>query len=313
ALPLAIAAALGFARLAKRLPARWQGAAATACVALIVLDSWPLPIPMHAPRGQYTLPAAARDAAVIELPLGDVVDDDISAMIRGMSHGRPVVNGYTGYFPGPYNMLQRALRERDPSVLKGLATFDPLCIVIDRRLLLARNSRLMTEAAGAHLIGTDRDFAFYRLERQPEPVVPGRGTVDITSAVATNWPEPTREPIDGRVTTFWESLTRQRGREGMTLTLKEASPVSGVVLSLGDRLAGYPRQLVVETSLDATSWTPAWEGPTAGLAYVGAVRDFSQTRFTVSFKPRDARFVRLLQTGSAEDRYWTIAEVEVLR
>jgi hypothetical protein len=312
-LPLAMTVALGFARLARRMPLRAQPAAAAACVMLIVADSWPRPVPMHAPREQYTLPAGARGAAVIELPLGDVVDNDIAAMIRGMSHGRPVANGYTGHFPGPYNLLRQALRERDPSALEGLATFSPLCIVIDRRLLLARNSRLMSEAAGARLIGTEREFAFYLLDRRPEPVAPARGTGTIVSAVASNWPTPAAAPIDGKVSTFWESLTRQRGGETMTLALREPTLVAGLALSLGLRIGGYPRRLVVETSMDAQSWTFAWEGPTAGLAFVGAVRDFDRTRFAVPFTPRQARFVRLRQTGVSKDEYWSIAEVELLR
>ena len=313
ALPLAITAALGFAHFASRLNLRLQTVLATLCASLIVVDSWPLAIPMHAPREQYTLPAAARDSAVIELPFGDVVDNDIAAMIRGISHGRPVANGYTGYFPGPYGMLRQALQERDPSVLRGLATFAPLCIVIDRRLLLARNSRLMTEAAGAKLLGTDREFAFYRLERAPVPETPGETKAPIINAVGAMWPTPVQTPIDGRIETYWESLTRQRGREGMTLTLRDTSDVRGVALSLGARIGGYPRHLVVETSSDGQSWVSAWEGPTAGLAYRAAVTDVDRIRFPITFAPRPARFVRLRQTGISSDAYWAIAEVEVLR
>lgn len=312
-LPLAMTAALGFGRIARRLPARGEAAAATACALLIVLDSWPRPLTMHAPREQYALPSVPPGAAVIELPLGRAVDHDIVAMVRGMSHGRPVANGYSGYFPGPYNLLKQGLRERDPSMLKGLASFAPLCIVIDRRMAPARNSRLMSEAAGARFIGADGVFAFFLLDREPEPALPSTKAADIVSAVATDWAQPATEAIDGRVSTFWESLTRQRGREGMTLTLRNPAPVGGVALSLGSRLAGYPRHLIVETSVDNEAWTPAWEGPTAGLAYAAAARDFHRTRFGVAFAPRTARFVRLRQTGRAEDRYWTIAEVEVLR
>ena len=230
-----------------------------------------------------------------------------------LAHGRPVVNGYTGHFPGPYNMLRQALRERDPSVLQGLATFGPLCIVIDRRQLPARNSRLMTEAAGARLVGTEREFAFYILDRQPAPEIPGTPAAPIVSALGNGWPTPVKAPIDKRVNTYWESLTRQRGSEGMTLTLQEVAIVRGIALALGARAGGYPRHLIVETSLDGQAWIPAWEGPTAGLAYRAAVLNFDSVRFGFTFEPRAARFVRLRQGAVAEDAYWTIAEVEVLR
>lgn len=306
-LPLAITAALAFARLVRRVPVRMQPAAGLICAVLIVLDSWPRPIPMRTQPAQFTLPAAARDAAVIELPLG-IVDRDIAAMIRGMSHRRPVANGYTGYFPGPYNMLRSALRERDPSVLRGLASFGPLCIVVSR----PENWRRVAEDAGATLVGTDGEFSFYRLDRQPALPEP-KGTVPIASAIASDRPDPTEALIDGRISTHWETVRWQRGQEAMTLTLKEPADVSGVSLTLGLRIAEYPRRLAVTTSMDGQSWTRGWEGRTAGLAYAAALKDVDTTRFAVTFPPRQARFVKLRQLGVSRNQYWAIAEVEVLR
>ncbi len=46
---------------------------------------------------------------VLELPTGGWVED-VAAMYRGMAHGRPVVNGYSGYPAPHYELLLRDLR-----------------------------------------------------------------------------------------------------------------------------------------------------------------------------------------------------------
>lgn len=73
--------------------------------ALIVIDGWhvvpvvPAPVPP---------PAALTADMVIELPAYGWVEH-AQAMYRGMSHGRPVVNGYSGYVPPHFARLQKDL------------------------------------------------------------------------------------------------------------------------------------------------------------------------------------------------------------
>ncbi len=313
ALPFAIAVALAYARLTSRLRSSARLVAAAVCVLLIGVDSWPRTLPMHLPRETYSLPAAARSAAVIELPLGDVVDDEIAAMVRGTSHGRPVVNGYTGQFPAPREMLVKALKERDGSALRALTAFGPLCVVINSDLLLARNSRVMTERLGARLLAVERQWSMYLLDASPPPPEGNGPTVPVSRAISLDASQTGAFAADNDVETFWESLTPQRGGEGLELTLARESPVSGIALTQGTRLSEYPRYLFVETSLDGQTWQPAWEGQTAGLAFIASVRDYRRTRVAIAFAPRSARYVRLRQTGSSRDAYWSVGEVEILR
>ncbi len=312
-LSFAVAVSLAFARLTRQLPRRAAIAAVAAAIAAVLADSWATAIPMHAPREQYALPETLRDTSVIELPLGEIVDDDIAAMSRGMSHGRPVANGYTGYFPGPYQMLIAALRERDRSALSALATFGRLCVVIDGRLPLAAESRALTESSGGRLAGTDRDYLFYTFERQQVPADRTAAPISIRRVVPEGWTAPAPSAADGRYDTWWESPTWQHGKEAVTVELQDSAPVGAVALSLARRVTDYPRHLIIELSTDARSWSRAWEGETAGLAYIAAVRDITRTRFTISFPPQTARFIRLRQTGRSLDTYWSIAEIDVSR
>ena len=66
----------------------------------------------------------------MELPLGDPFHD-VAAMYRGMSHGRPLVNGYSGYFPPHYAALRFGLGLRDDDVLTQLAALGVRDVVVD--------------------------------------------------------------------------------------------------------------------------------------------------------------------------------------
>src|SRR2546428_14169585 len=56
-----------------------------------------------------------------------------SALYRSIEHGRPVVNGYSGYVPPHYRVLTVSLRLDDAAVLTELARHSPLTVPIDRR------------------------------------------------------------------------------------------------------------------------------------------------------------------------------------
>ena len=81
-----------------------------------MIDGWVrLPI-ATAPRA---LPVAVSADLVVELPTRGY-EEDVAAMYRGMFHGRPVVNGYSGWVPPHYVQVQADLREDCVKSLEGL-------------------------------------------------------------------------------------------------------------------------------------------------------------------------------------------------
>ena len=98
---LAVLAAYAFTRV---WPSVTRGSlAATAAIgALLVIDGWVVvpvvAVPAPPPPGLHA-------EMVIELPAYGWVEN-AQAMYRGMSHGRPVVNGYSGYVPPHFHRLQ---------------------------------------------------------------------------------------------------------------------------------------------------------------------------------------------------------------
>jgi hypothetical protein len=132
ALCLATAAALGLARLVERRP-RWCRLLVGLAVTGVLWDGWITALPLAPIPESSPAPEAwrAEGSAVLELPLGG--ERDRVALFRGMSHGLPVVNGYSGYEPPHYAALRLALEARDDDALTLLASQGPLLVVIERR------------------------------------------------------------------------------------------------------------------------------------------------------------------------------------
>jgi hypothetical protein len=76
---------------------------------------------------------------------------------------------------------------------------------------------------------------------------------------------------------------------------------------------GYPRMLAIEVSMDRTTWSPVWNGPTDVQTVGAALRDPGEVPVTIELGGVNARFLRLRQTGREPGIPWWIAELEVRR
>jgi len=132
---LSAAVALALARL---LPRRtpWRVAAALLLAAGLAADGWPsarLPI-VPAPVQASCAPDPAGGAvAFVQLPLGEVMAD-VAAMLRARARHLPSVNGYSGYVPRSYRLLEERLVRLDPHVLDDLARSGPIEVAVDTAL-----------------------------------------------------------------------------------------------------------------------------------------------------------------------------------
>jgi hypothetical protein len=116
---------------------------------------------------------------------------------------------------------------------------------------------------------------------------------------------------DGDLISRWHTGGPQDPTNEVTIDLGGPVPLQGVELQIGGYLADFPRQLVVDLSVDGSTWSEVWTGGTALLAFVAALDSPRTVPLRFPLEGRSARYIRLRQTGEDRTYYWTIAELRV--
>ncbi len=187
---LAVLSVIGLALLARR--ARPAGRKAQALVLLVGLlaavENLTVPVPLAevptTPRTAWTewLRAQPEGTVVAHIPFAQgvtVKEHEVDAwyMFAQMYHGKPIVNGYSGWFPPGYTPFQLEMARLFPqhgllcTLHKGLGVNT---LVVDRSWLaahepdMARHSEFLTPAY------SDRQVQIYRLWVPDDQCVPDR-------------------------------------------------------------------------------------------------------------------------------------------
>jgi len=310
---LAAAAGIALAQLSKKLGRRGQVALVTVAAVGALAEEW-RSVPLKPLPEPSIVTASDAPGAVMELPLGDPWEDVVS-VYRGIGHRHPVINGYSGYFPPHYDVLRLALSQADPSVLRGLSDHGlKHVIVFHDRDPAATWRNFVASYPGVTVVRTSANQTHYLL---PEPVMAsavaaGRVPLPVAGLEASVLSEDVGRAIDGDLDTRWTTGGPQAPGDELVVDLGSARRVGGVELALGSFSADFPRDLLIEGSLDKQSWVRLWQGPTGGLAVAAAIEDFHRLPLRLEFQPVDARYLRLRQLGSDPVFYWTVAELLVL-
>jgi hypothetical protein len=306
---LAEAAAIGFATLAPRRIGRWL----SVVVAVTILaEGW---IPSF-PIAPLTLlesvrPGGATSAAVLEVPMTDPYTD-LAAMLRGMTHAHPVVNGFSGYEPPHYPPLYEALESGDPAAFAGLTTFGPLLVAVDRsRDPDDEGRQYVGSVAGATLLYESPFGPVYRLPATAAPpTLSNDPELPIAYVDANQDFDALPHMLDRNLNTWWQSQGEQADGDQITIAFDRTVRLSGIELDLGTATMDYPRRLRVETADPGMPPVAIWEGRTAPLAFLGALDDHVRApiRLTLSLAIAATRF-RLTTLEQSRERHWSIAEV----
>jgi hypothetical protein len=311
---LAMVGAMVFDRLAASLGAKRLMAAAAVSLAVLA-DGWVTNFPLaRAPDTWKVESCTGGPGGLVELPLGDPFRD-VAAMYRAMGHGRPLVNGYSGYFPPHYAALRFGLGLRDDDVLTQLAAHGVSDVVVDS----GRDSegvwtRYVTAHPGTKTVCTQDGRTLYQLAAPAASS--SSGTANLASLhIATlraNVNEgDERFMIDGDRTTRWQSGP-QSDRTTIDLDLGTDRKIQAVQLLLGPFIEDFPRVLSIEVLGDGAVWNELYRGGTAGRAFVGAFLSPKDVPLTFEFPPVTARYIRLRTLANDETYYWSVAELRVL-
>jgi hypothetical protein len=231
------------------------------------LDGAIQPLTGSTPPARVELPTAPA-AAVLELPADDT-GVNVGAMFRSISHGLPLINGYSGYVPPHYDILGQSLRRGDPSAVVEMARGRSLLILINGRNDPAGDFRALIEGIPG--------------------VVPGEITAAGRSYLLPAQPRE-RRAAGGTPYSFTSSPLP---RSHYLLDLGARRVVRTLEFPLRDRYPDFGRRLQVEVSDDGETWTNGWEDWTAGTAVAGALEDQTIVPIRITLPDLRGRYLRI--------------------
>lgn len=302
---LSVIAGLVTARL---LPAGGRRAApfVVAIAIGLLIDGWTT-IPINAAPLAVPGAEALRGRDVLVLPVD--LDRDAAAGFRAVAGGWRSINGYSGYAPGYYEALSALARAEDDALFGPFVERGDVDVLIDT---LAPGVRAFVERQpGARFIGRAGDIRHYRLPRRsaaPPAAAPG-AALAIRAVTAPCDAQGAPFLTDGRLDTEWVCGALSPDQQ-ITIDLRTAAAAGALALAFGPHATGFPRELVVEASLDGVAWDVVWTGSPAAAVLRAAIEAPRETRIVLTFEPRELRYLRLRQTD-VDDRFWSVAEIEL--
>lgn len=106
--------------------------------------------------------------------------------------------------------------------------------------------------------------------------------------------------LDGNLSTRWSTGTSQAPGQWFQVDLGAVSTFNKLVLNSVNSANDYPRGYQVFVSNDGVNW---------GSSLATGVGSSGTT--TITFSPQGARYIRIIQTGSASGTFWSIHEFNV--
>ena len=274
----------------------------------ILVDGWARIHVEQPPAAGYEWPDTV--AAVVELPMGD--QHDFDAIYRSLHHGRPIVNGYSGYVPPFYLPFVWAMNDFQFSALSEVSRGRVIGIAINRQASeAARSEETLSRMAGVSRVGNDERWSTFVIQASSLHDERLGADIPMKSVSANRNNEDVTRMTDGRIDTAWSGGLNQIGDEEIRIDLGTEQNIGGIVFSMGAFSFGFPRHLQIAASSDQIEWRPAWTGPPAVNTVHAAVSDPDVVPLTIDVGAIKGRYVRIQQRGSAPGIPWWVAELQV--
>lgn len=166
----------------------------------------------------------------------------------------------------------------------------------DKKLLLAGLAEVPDQAA----LKLVRKYAGDRDVREEAALAIQRIEKSAYSAIASHNAADAGKAFDSNIGTRWATGASQAPGQWFQLDLGWTRTLSGLELDATNSSEDYPRGFEVYLSNDAEHWgDPVAQG--RGTESVTAI----------AFKSRKARYIKIVQTGSVDNRFWSIDELTI--
>ncbi|MGE0703889.1 MAG: discoidin domain-containing protein [Vicinamibacterales bacterium] len=278
----------------------------------------------------YEWMATRPHGGLLELPLvGREPQHSLFFQYRTLQHGKPIVNGFSGYLSplfewlrGPGTPIYDGTQTRD--FFRGLRQIGVRYVAVHPKLFddWDDGQEVLT------LFGSQQDqiedhFATETtVVFQLRPLAPTARWRDDqlrqipASALTLSASHATdRVPMmsDGDPETRWLTGVRQTGGEWIEVRLDEARRLGRLRFEVASRSSGdYARRLRVEVSRDGENFdTIAWEDALVPVLIRSIAESSGPVYIDIDLTGAPARAVRLVQLGETRVWYWSVDELSL--
>ena len=140
-------------------------------------------------------------------------------------------------------------------------------------------------------------------EVSPPPDPPDEEPVELSASASHNnvltGADNLLQALDGWPETRWSTFQPQTPGMWFELDLGQVQAISQVCLNNEPSPHDYPRGYIVCVSEDRAQWEEV------------ARNDHNDRPLDITFSPRQARYIRVEQTGQADQWWWSIHQVTI--
>ena len=271
-------------------------------------------------------------AGVLELPVGGGQPEPFTLQYQfnTLLHGRPIVNGYSGFDYGLQSFLGG-----EASPLRELGMITPMVTALRR---VGVRSIVLHEADYQGLMDYEPSPIIALIDEDPGQLVESRAfpgvrawrladldplpvfkdhawtRLDTRALQVTAWPLAGNagRMTDGDPDTRWDSDGPQRGDEWIRVGLDRERDLVALQLQLPPReLRDYPRHLRVEAEADDGSRVEVFSGPVLEQVMTSLIREPRRPGITIPLRPNRTRVLLLHQLSQARHAHWAVTDLEV--
>jgi hypothetical protein len=336
-LALSVLAALGFGRMLARLKPNARLVAVVLLGAAIIAEGWAVPLRMApfdarnrpADRGAYRWLAQQPAGAAIELPILEwAIAPTLTYQYATLSHGHPIVNGYSGYgsslqefLGGAASPLNDLDRMEDVLALLGSVgvryvlvhqtDYDDPHVGADTLAAIRAHPALASEAFHSDAVVA---FQLTRVE-PPLPPAPAMGRrlhAGDFHANASDAADRLPLAFDDDGDTRWLTGRPQNGDEWISIDFDRTRDVSAIELQTASRSFGdYPRELLIESIGEDSARTVLYRSPMLVPYGRTLAQGKPQPSLVVNLPANRTRRLTIRQTGHTRRWFWSIHELGI--
>jgi len=346
AFSLAVLAGYGFRHIAQALKnSRWRAGLAAGLLLLINMEYLAVPQRMQRvpvgkdiPPTYQWLKSQPGNTAVLELPFLEPIGREAAYMYFSLFHGKPIVNGYSGFIPPAANYIRQVFKTF-PSweCLDILRALDVRYLVIHSQGYAEPRRSNIRRALQSRFPGSIKKTAAFRYSpREPHQlerflgndavyeIVPGRIERPIAGPGRELPPERwtvrsnrSRYQLpnlhDGRIETRWLTMTSKRTGDYLQVEFKAPENIVGIwlILEPKDAYHHFAGSIGVETSADGLEWKNHEFAYSPGEFAKNLIEDPKNPVQKIYLDGEPVKFVRLTQYGQDRKTVWSVAEMKL--